>query len=641
MMTINPGRTWRSLIALATLALAACGGSGSGPTAGGSSALSCVPDNPATSGACGSVAVTLTDAEGDFASYTVDVLSISLQRANGSEVEMLPQTARVDFAQLTALSELLSISTVVPGEFTGGRIRIDYSDAEIYVEAAGEIVPAIVFNDEGAELTAGGDAGIVDIEISLPASDHLVVTRGAVAFLSIDFDLAASHVVDTTMSPPTAVAQPYLVAETRPVDEKEIRVRGALVGVDIDAGSYDIRVRPWYDRLGDFGVFTVNTTNTTRFEINGEEFEGTDGLVALAGEPSSTMTAAFGTLDLSTRSFEAEIVHAGDSLGGGRYTAVLGNIVARNGDQLVLKGAVAIRRDRRSHFHRTVLVDVGPDTAVTKIRHTDADLDKDDLSVGQRVIIFGELANPQLDISNRFAPDIALLMDATEGRARMLVTQLTGTLVALQPGEIEMRLRTIDRLSASMFNFSGTGIAPEVDADPATYQVATAMLSRDALVLDLPVRVLGFVTAFGEAPPDFEGRTLIGPRDLPATLGVGWGVGGTVAPFSVMGPTSLVIDLDNPDIGVRHHILLGDRLIDLYDLSASPGIGESGPPRVYGIWEPGHIELFKDFADFVDEIALRLSETDRARSIAAYGTYDQNDNELTARKIVLHMRPSD
>jgi hypothetical protein len=148
------------------------------------------------------------------------------------------------------------------------------------------------------------------------------------------------------------------------------------------------------------------------------------------------------------------------------------------------------------------------------------------------------------------------------------------------------------------------------------------------------------VTPFGQAPPDFTGRTLIGPRDLPATIGIGWGVGGTLAPFSVMGPTSLVIDLTNPDIDVRHHLLIGDNLIDLFDLPAAPNINASNARGLYGIWEPGHVELFGNFSDFVDEVSLRLSNTDRARSLAAYGAYSRDQNALTARKIVMHMLPA-
>ena len=632
-------RLW---LAALVVALAGCSGSAGGPTvttAGGGSG--CVPGDAATAGDCGAVLVALTDAEGDFASYTVDVLSISLERANGSRVEMLPEAVRVNFAELTAMSELISRTTLVPGTFVGGHIRIDYSDAEIYVEAGDDIVPALVYDGDGTLLTADTPDSIVDVEVLLPDTDRLIVARGTTALLSIDFDLAASHIVNTTTDPVTAVARPYLVAEVEPVDEKELRVRGALAGVDLDAASYDIRLRPWHLRGGDYGVFTVDISSTTEFEIDATSYVGMAGLEALAAKPEGTLTVAFGTLSLSDRSFTAEIVHAGDSVGGGRYSAVLGNIVARNGDQLVMKGAVAIRRDRRSHFHRTVIVEIGPDTAVTRIGDAGTSYDKDDLSVGQRTIVFGEIANPSIDNSDRFGPDVALILDATEGRARMLVTQLSGTVSQVMPGEIEMTLRAIDRLGVGMFDFSGTGMSADQDADPAAYQVATSTLPLDAVEALRPVRVHGFVSPFGNAPPDFEGRTLIGPRDLPAVLGVGWGIDGTSAPFLVMGAQSLVIDLANPDIGARHHMRLGHELVDLFDLPASPSIEESGPPRVYGIWEPGHIELFKDFGDFTDELALRLSAADRARSLAAYGRYGTDDNTLTANKIVVHMLPAE
>ena len=633
---MNAMDTFRSLklwLAIGGAAvLCACSGGGGAPTAG-------------LTNDSGEVIVALTDLEGDFTSYTVDVLSISLERADGTQIEMLPQATRVDFAQLTSLSELISAASVAPGDIVGGHIRIDYSDAEIFVEAGGAIVPAQVYDGDGTLLTAPTPDSIVDVEISLPDREHLLVTRGRTSLLSIDFDLNASNMVDTTTDPVTVVAQPYLVAEVQPVDQKQIRVRGALVDVDTTAGTYDIRLRPWLDRSGDFGVFTVNTGAETEFEIDGTPYVGPDGLAALADEPQGTLTVAFGTLDFTNHSFAADIVHAGDSVGGDRFSAVLGNIVSRNGDELVMKGAVAIRRDERAHFRRTVIVDIGPDTQVTKIGDPGTAYDTGDLSVGQRVMVFGQFTNPTAS-NDPFGPDIALVLDATEGRARMLVTRLLGTVNQVMPGQLNLELRAIDGLGTDLFDFSGTGISEMYDADPVDYEVSTSTLPLDALpALDTveaarPVRVLGFVTPFGEAPPDFEGRTLIGPRDLPAVLGVGWGVEGTASPFSVMGATSLAIDLDNPDIGLRHHMLIGGQLVDLFDLPASPAIMESGLPRVYGIWEPGHVELFKDFADFVDELALRLSAADRARSLAAYGHYAEGENSLTANKVVVAMLPA-
>ncbi|HEY5665754.1 MAG TPA: hypothetical protein VIV64_03460 [Gammaproteobacteria bacterium] len=633
------------LLACLTLGLAACGGSGGGPAT-----ASTGMDRPAGASQTtdqGTVVVALTDVEGGFTSYAVDVLAISLERSDGAVIDVLPQPARVDFAQLTALSEVITTADIAPGEFVGGSIRIDYANAEIYVETGGEIVAADVYDSEGNLLTASTASSILEIAISLPLRERLRVASNRTALFSIDFDLTASHIVDTTTDPVSVVAQPYLVAEVRPVDDKEIRVRGALLNVDLDAGTYDIRLRPWQHQLGDYGAFTVITTAATEFEVDGVVHVGRSGLEALAAKPEGTLTVAFGELDRSDRSFTAGVVHAGDSLAGDRYAAVLGNIVARNGDQLVLKGALAIRRDRPAHFRRTITVELGTDTSVTRVRDPGTEYDKDDLSVGQRVMILGQFSEPAIEPADEFTPDAALVLDATQGRARMLVTSLLGTVNEAITGQVDVNLRAIDHLSASLFDFTGTGNSEQNDADPAHYLVATTHLTAgsvdalQALEVDQPVRVLGFVSRYGDAPPDFEGRVVIGPRDLPAALGVGWGSDGTASPFSVIGARSLVIDLANPDIGQRHHLLIGDRLIDLFDLPASPGITESALPRVYGIAEPGHAELFKDFADFVDELSLRLSAGDRARSLAAYGRYDAGQVELTANKVVVHLVPPD
>jgi len=38
---------------------------------------------------------------------------------------------------------------------------------------------------------------------------------------------------------------------------------------------------------------------------------------------------------------------------------------------------------------------------------------------------------------------------------------------------------------------------------------------------------------------------------------------------------------------------------------------------------------------------LRLGETDRARSLSAYGHYSEGETSLTARKVVVHMLAAD
>ncbi len=384
-------RSW-SLIGLASVALAlvGCGGSGgssdfsaaNGGPNGDSSSSTCAGSD------CGTLLVGLTDAEGDFVSYSVDVLSITLQRPNGASVETLPATTRIDFAQLTELSDLLSVTNVAPGSFVGGKIRLDYTNAEVFVEKNGETVQAKVVDENGQAV------GVTELEIRLADRDHLVITRGRAAFLAVDFDLAASHEVDVTQSPPLVTARPYIVAEVQPVEEKDLRVRGALVAVDTGASAYTIDVRPWHRGDGNLGRVTVHTTPQTSFEIDGNTSTGAAGLTALAQKPTGTLTVAFGTLNTTNRDFTAQIVHGGTSVSGEGLDAVHGNVVSRSGDRLTVKGAFAVPRDHRADFRRTVIVQIGPNTKVLKSGSMET-LDGSAISVGQNIVAIGTLTEPR------------------------------------------------------------------------------------------------------------------------------------------------------------------------------------------------------------------------------------------------------
>jgi hypothetical protein len=610
---------------LTALAVAACGGSG-----GSSSSIQTGADPSGSTQ--GKVIVALTDADGDFLSYIVDVESITLHRAGGGTVETLPATTRIDFAELTELSEIFSAATLAPGDIDGGTIRLNYTDAEISVERGGHIVAATAVDENGNPL------GVVDLEIRLDDREHLIVTASRTAFLTIDFDLAASHEVDLSVTPVRVVARPYLVAEVQPITEKELRVRGALVDVDVAASSYEIRLRPWHKRDGDHGAFTVHTTPTTSFEIGDASYTGAPGLEALAKLPMGAPTVAFGVLDLPERTFTAEIVHAGDSVGGDRFAAVHGNVVARTDDTLTIKGGIAVYRDRPAQFRRTITIKVGLETGVSKAGHPNVVVDIGDVSVGQRIVALGQFTNPEVASIDSLTPrEIPLVLDATAGRVRMLVTRLTGTVNEINPGQIDMRLRAIDHLGIDMFDFTGTGINGTSDADPLDYEIATRTLSLSALAVDKPARVLGFVAPFGEAPPDFVASTVIDHAALPAVLGIGWGQEGTSAPFLTLGPNGLVLDLSNPDIGMRHHLLVGARVLDLLTLPASPSIVPTDRRGIFGLWENGEIKVFRAFPEFVSELSLRLSSGDKAHALAASGAYDDATNTLRATHVAVHL----
>ena len=574
----------------------------------------------------------MTDAEGDIVSYSVDVVSISLERAGGTTIETLPSTTRIDFAQLTDLSELVSSTLLPPGVFVGGTIQIDYSNAEIFVEVGNDIVAADVIDSNGNGL------GLVDVRIDLAANGHLALTRGQAAFLSVDFDLAASHSVDTSATPPRISAKPFITAEVAPIDEKDLRVRGALVEVDVSNQSYDVRVRPWHRRDGDHGPVTVNTTDETYFEFGDRRFIGDAGLTELESLGTGTLTAAFGTLDLTNRSFTASIVLARDSIEGDMLDAIYGNIVARSGDLLTVKGAFVVNRGQQARFHRTVFVEVGPQTQVHKVSDRDGSYTRDDLSVGQRIFVFGEFSETFASAS---IADIAPVIDATNGRVRMHPTHLTGKVVDVMAGQLTLDLRAIDRLSIDQYDFAGTGMTADLDADPDAYEIETGTLPLNAVSVDRTARVVGFVTPFGMTPPDFVGRTVIGHDQIRSAIGIGWTAEGTTAPFISMQIDGLVPDLSNPDIGVRHHILIGHELVDLFALPTAPSIGPSSSRSLYSLHEPGHVELFSDFAEFLDALNLRLNNAETVRSLAAYGAYDPLANDMDARKLVIFTQAPD
>jgi hypothetical protein len=78
----------------------------------------------------GELIITITDAPGDFLRYVVDVPQLTLYRANGDVVETLPFNTRIDFAELTEVSEFLTIASVPAGVYESVVLTLDYSGAE-------------------------------------------------------------------------------------------------------------------------------------------------------------------------------------------------------------------------------------------------------------------------------------------------------------------------------------------------------------------------------------------------------------------------------------------------------------------------------------------------------------------------------
>ena len=619
---------YKGLLLTVALMLTACGG-GSGTTAitGSTPTAVCDPDDPNTHSECGTVLVAITDADGDFLNYTVDVLSLELETANGRTVETLPRATRINFTDYVDLTELVTAASVPPATYVSGTIRLDYTNAEVFVEADNESKAAIVIDAEGNVLTR------TELKIHLSNRDRLIVSKGRPALLQLDFDLDASHEVDIAPTPAEAVSEQFIIAEVAPVDEKDIRVRGPLVNVNVDEMTYTVAIRPFHDRDGDFGRVRVHVTNDTEFEVNEAMYVGVDGLNALSAAGQGTPTVAAGTLNVAEREFTANIVLAGSSVPGIDRDAVVGNIIKREGNFLTVRGATIIPSDRRAHFHDDVVVEVGPDTKVFRDGHRQSDLGIDAISIGQRVTIRGSQPAPTTDAS---APQI--LFDATQGAVRMHLTHLTGIVNTVMPGQTDITLHGIDRRRVGIFDFTGSGASRDQDANPDNYEVATGNLTLANFAAGKPIVAKGFPSAFGMAPPDFFGRTIIDYADVRSALGVGWGAEGTAAPFLSIGPDGLVLNNGNEDIDVRHYIKQGPVLIDLTALDSDTTIVPRPTDRkAFYIKTADSLRMYSDFGDFVNDLSISLDGATLARSMHAHGQYDPDSNVFTANKIGVYL----
>lgn len=474
------------LLIMALALLSACGGGG-GSDAG-------QQEN-------GDVLITLTDAEGDFVTYTVDVLSIRLTRADGAEVETLPMNTRVDFAQYTEMSEFLTAATVPRGVYVRGSIILDYSNADIQVEDAAGAAQAVtqILDRNGNPITT------LEVSINLDGRRALPIAPGIPKNLMLDFDLEQSHVVSLA-DPVTITVNPVFVVEVDPQTPRIHRTRGPLRSVDVANNAFDIYIRPFYHRIRTgrriFGSLHVLTKDETVYEIDGVSYQGVDGLTVLDTVTPFTAVIVYGDLRFNPLRFEANEVYAGSSVPGGNMDVVRGTVTGRTtDDKVIVQGATLFRTDGVIVFNDHVTVQLDNSTTVSKQLNVGT-FNINDISVGQRITVFGTITNDQVS---------DLQMSAANGYARMRLSSAYGAVTVLPNAgqDLSMQLTSINGRNTSIYDFSGTGVDTGNDADPLNYEVDTGSLSLTGIAVNDPVITRGFPTPFGTAPSDFTAESTI------------------------------------------------------------------------------------------------------------------------------------
>ncbi|MFO1426490.1 MAG: hypothetical protein U1F11_05870 [Steroidobacteraceae bacterium] len=405
-------------------------------------------------------------------------------------------------------------------------------------------------------------------------------------------------------------------------------MRGGLATVDDTASTFTVNVKPFDDHGTDRGTLTVHVNAQTAYEINGQTSTGTAGLAALKALAAGTMTAAFGSLQLSDKTFTATRVLAGTSLEAPDSDRLGGTVIARSGDTLTVRGATLGRRDGKVAFQASdITLKVGTGTTVTREGSTGGALTAAAISVGQRISAAGTAST---DTAGKTT------LDASAGSVRLGVTAAWGLVKTATAGTLTLTLQSLDGRPASVFNFAGTGNGAAQDANAANYRVGTGTLSLAALVAGKPARVYGFVTPFGSAPPDFSASALVDYSATLAVLDIEWKDGGATAPFSAMAASGLVVDKTNTllaDDSVR----IGPQRIDLAALPAGVRIvaaGQSTDSFAIGT-DQRQVTMYTSFGDFVTALTAKLNGSGKLRHLDAQGSYDSASNTFTASRLVV------
>ncbi len=573
----------------------------------------------------GEVVLSLTDAEGDFEKYEVEIRSIRLTKQNGDIVETLPETTRIDFAQYVEMEEILTTASIPLGRYTEATMVLDYTNADIQVEVGEVSKPAVVQDENGNAL------GTLEVRVKLDTKRPLVVAPGLIAHLSLDFDLNATHEVDTGLTPPVVTVRPVLIADVNPDfdDLKKHRLRGPLVRVDETEESFQLGIRPFRHRIHrdgrHFGHLKVVTSSETTYEVDGVTGEGREGFKLLAQKPLLTAVIVLGELNVRNRTFKAQEVLAGSSVPGGDLDAVRGSVTARNGDTLTVRGASLIRGEGRTVLHRDVRVLLGEETHVTKQGHhrDESDpLSKDDISVGQGITVFGRITGTETE---------GLSIDATVGRVRMTYTSIAGTVkgVRTDEGELEMVLSFMNGRPIAIYDFTGTG------SSPAAYVVSTRSLGLAEISEGDPVQLRGHVAPFGSAPPDFTAQTVIDVKGVNASMAIHWDPA-SASPFLSSSEAGLELDLNG--VGRLHHVFRS-RFATALTPEPAPWVlpKENGRGR-YAIRQGRTISVHSDFGNFVNDLNQRLDGDGVLDRLHARGRYTGLNQTMTARRVTVGLQ---
>jgi hypothetical protein len=372
-------------------------------------------------------------------------------------------------------------------------------------------------------------------------------------------------------------------------------------------------------RAGEFGTLNIHVNDSTAYEIDGVEYTGSAGLSALAALDARTPVVAFGapSREEDVR-FLATQVNAGSSVPWDGKDVLKGNITARSGNTLSIRGAIVETGAGAAHFRQDVTLDIDDSTLISGYRLGDADVNS--LSIGQQIIALGAFDN----INSSF--------DVSTGGIQMKVNRLVGQVVQASPLVLDLSL--INRRRVEHFDFTGTGVDALSDADPESYEIDTSTLDLSNLDLNEWILVRGYPTAFGSAPMDFDATTLIDPdfSARSARFDARWSVA-TQTGVSVDNGQLLI---DDTLARARLHLReIPANLVEQLSVERVHSGDNSGRFAIKA--GRGGIHLYRDFDSFASELGALLEQGYRVHYLGSAGHYDGDNAALDAEVVTVHM----
>jgi len=571
-----------------------------------------------------------SQAAGDFSSYVIGISLYSMTRSDGYVAYPAGYTAEefADLSQRVDLTELLNAVGVPSGTYTSVVIGLDYSIPLVFLK--GQTAPATV------EAVGGTiDPGIIYVSVKLDPAHPLVVSQNKSTPFALDFDLAASNSVAAATN--TVTVKPFAVATATPTDTEQVRARGLLVVADTTNSNFVENIRPFEDNVySTVGALTVNTGPSTYYNVNGTVYTGAAGLAAITKLTSNTPMVTYGSLaDMSTITpgFTATEVYAGTAVSNGVFEHVRGTVSAVSGNTITVTGVTYLYYEGYCTnnicftYFPTGTVTVSSNTLITQDGASVPSVPPQAISVGSQIDAVG--------VGTNTATSVAL--DATTGLVRLQSTPIWGTLNSGTVGSATLNLLSMGPVAASALNFAGTGTSSANDAVAANYTVGTGTADESAITPGTLLRVDGFPTAFGSAPPDFTATAVTPATSEPADLIVQWaGSSGTTAPFTSYDSTSLALNLANATTAV---VVVGPQCES--GSGCTPGTPLTGTPAItitganqFGIGNATNgVSVFSSPSDFATSLTSTLNGSTAVFGVVAIGSYDPASNTFTASRV--------